>query len=85
MMEAKVNICSMPGCQTTAGCICDRVLANRNADQQEIMRINNSLRETLLAIKAICAGDRAPNWIEDGYRVTVTRGRIMDLVDGVVR
>jgi hypothetical protein len=56
-----------------------------HADQQEIMRINNSLRETLLAIKDICAGDRAPNWVEDGYRVTVTRGQIMDLVDAAVR
>lgn len=77
-------ICSMPGCQTTAGCVCDRVLANRNADQQEIMRINNALRDTLLAIKALCAGDKVPNW-KDDWTTTATRGRIMDLVDGVVR
>jgi len=55
-----------------------------HADQQEIMRINNSLRETLLSIKALCAGDKVPNW-KDDWATTATRGLIMDLVDGVVR
>lgn len=63
---------------------CRREIARHKADNQEIMGINNSLRETLLAIKALCAGDRTPNW-KDDWATTQTRGRIMDLVDNVVR
>lgn len=53
-------------------------------DVDELLADNKSLRQTLLAIKALCAGDKAPNW-KDDWATTATRGRIMDLVDGVVR
>lgn len=55
-----------------------------HADQQEIMRVNNTLRETLLAIKGLVTGEHIPNWT-DGYITTITRGRIADMIDGVVR
>lgn len=51
---------------------------------RKTLRINNTLRDTLLAIKALCAGDKIPNWTDD-LQTTHTRGRIMDLVDSVVR
>ena len=53
-------------------------------DNQEIMRINNGLREAMLAIKALCAGDKIPNW-KDDWTTTATRGRIMDIIDTTVR
>ena len=59
-------------------------LKRAHADNQEIMRINNSLREALLAIKSLCAGDKIPNWTDD-WQTTNTRGKILDLVDGAVR
>lgn len=55
-----------------------------HADQQAIMEVNNTLRETLLAIKLMVCGDRVPNW-EDDWATTHMRGRIADIVDSVVR
>jgi hypothetical protein len=55
-----------------------------HADQQEIMEINNSLRDTLLTIKAFVVGDRIPHW-KDDFATTRTRGFIADLVDAVVK
>ena len=53
-------------------------------DNQEVMAINNALRNALLAIKALCAGDKIPNW-KDDWATTGTRGRIMDIIDTTVR
>ena len=55
-----------------------------HADQQEIMRINNDLRDALLAIKRRVVGDRVPNW-KDDVATMQSRGIIADIVDGVVR
>lgn len=62
----------------------DRLKLALEADNQEIMRINNDLRTALLAIKAECTGDKIPNW-KDDWATTATRGFIMDIIDGVVR
>ena len=59
-------------------------LATIGKDHQEIMQINNDLRESLLAIKTLVVGDKTPHWKND-WATTHTRGRIADIVDAVVR
>jgi len=55
-----------------------------HADQQQIMEINNTLRDSLLAIKRLVVGDKIPHW-KDDWATTMTRGQIADIVDAVVK
>lgn len=52
--------------------------ASREADLK--LRIDR-LEAVLRHIKDITAGPRLPNWTEDRWTVTQTRGRIVDIID----
>lgn len=57
----------------------DKLIAEGRAAKLE--RENAKLRAALEVVKGVVVGDRAPHWIEDGYRVTITRGQIADICD----
>lgn len=42
-----------------------------------------SIKEALGQIKAICAGDKAPNWTDD-WQTTHSRGRVLDIADAAL-